>query len=66
MYADPTRRPSTVAFTGPSADTLVSAIPTCVTPENPAKYEPVKAGDYIMAKLRSSHEIAATEKSVAQ
>jgi isopenicillin N synthase-like dioxygenase len=57
-----TRRLSMVAFTGPSADTLVSAIPTCITPENPAKYEPVNAGDYIMAKIRSSHEIATTKK----
>ncbi len=53
-----TRRLSMVAFTGPSADTLVEAIPTCVTAENPAKYEPVRAGEYIMAKIRSSHEIA--------
>jgi hypothetical protein len=51
-----------VAFTGPSADTLVTALPTCVTPERPAKYEPVNAGDYIMAKIRSSHEIASAEK----
>lgn len=53
-----TRRLSMVAFTGPSAETLVEAIPTCVTPENPPKYEPVQAGEYIMAKIRSSHEIA--------
>lgn len=53
-----TRRLSMVAFTGPSADTVVSAIPTCVTPDNPAKYEPVTAGEYIMSKIRSSHEIA--------
>ncbi|WP_072395414.1 2-oxoglutarate and iron-dependent oxygenase domain-containing protein [Hyphomicrobium sp. CS1GBMeth3] len=52
-----TRRLSMVAFTGPSADTLVTAIQTCVAPENPAKYEPVNAGDYIMAKIRASHEI---------
>lgn len=52
-----TRRLSMVAFTGPSADTLVTAIPTCVTLERASKYEPVNAGDYIMAKIRSSHEI---------
>lgn len=54
-----TRRLSMVAFTGPSADTLVTAIPTCVMPENPEKYAPVKAGEYIRAKIQSSHEIAA-------
>lgn len=57
-----TRRLSMVAFTGPSADTLVSALPTCITAESPAKYEPVKSGDYIMAKIRSSHAITTTEK----
>lgn len=58
-----TRRLSMVAFTGPSADTLVEAIPTCVSADKPAKYEPVLAGEYIMAKIRSSHEIAPKAKS---
>ena len=54
-----TRRLSMVAFTGPAGDTEVTALPSCVTDANPAKYEPVQAGAYIMAKIRSSHEIAA-------
>lgn len=58
-----TRRLSMVAFTGPSADTLVTAIPTCVSEKNPARYEPVKAGDYIMAKIRNSHEVDARDHS---
>ncbi|MGJ8609481.1 MAG: isopenicillin N synthase family dioxygenase [Octadecabacter sp.] len=52
-----TRRLSMVAFTGPAGDTEVSALPSCVTDETPAKYDPVSAGDYIMSKIRASHDL---------
>ncbi|MEP2781254.1 MAG: 2-oxoglutarate and iron-dependent oxygenase domain-containing protein [Pseudoruegeria sp.] len=54
-----TRRLSMVAFTGPAGDTKVSALPSCVTDENSAKYDPVSAGDYIMSKIRASHDLDA-------
>lgn len=50
-----TRRLSMVAFTGPAGDTMVSALPSCVSNEAPAKYGPVQAGEYIMSKIRASH-----------
>lgn len=53
-----TQRLSMVAFTGPEADALVSAIPTCVSDSNPARYGPVKSGEYIMSKIANSHNIA--------
>lgn len=52
-----TRRLSMVAFTGPAGDTMVSALPSCVSDEKPAKYDPVQAGDYIMSKIRASHDL---------
>ncbi|MEM5475742.1 2-oxoglutarate and iron-dependent oxygenase domain-containing protein [Pacificibacter sp. AS14] len=55
-----TRRLSMVAFTGPAGDTTVSALPSCVSQDAPAKYEPVSAGDYIMSKIRASHDLAKT------
>lgn len=33
-------------FVGPSDDALVSAIPTCVSEENPKKYKDVTSGEY--------------------
>jgi len=50
-------RQDMVAFTGPSADTMVSALPSCVSDEAPAKYDPVQAGEYIMSKIRASHDL---------
>lgn len=52
-----TRRLSMVAFTGPAGDTEVSALPSCVSDHAPAKYDPVLAGDYIMSKIRASHDL---------
>jgi isopenicillin N synthase-like dioxygenase len=52
------RRLSMVAFTGPSPDTEVVVLPTCVSADNPAKYEPVNAQAYVQGKLRASMEAA--------
>lgn len=55
-----TRRLSMVAFTGPNAATEVAALPTCVSPANPARYPPVNAQAYVQAKLAASHDLPAT------
>lgn len=55
-----TRRLSMVAFTGPAGDTNVSALPSCVSDDVPAKYDSVSAGDYIMSKIRASHDLEKT------
>jgi isopenicillin N synthase-like dioxygenase len=54
-----TRRLSMVAFTGPNGSTEISALPTCVSAANPARYEPVNAQAYVMAKITASHDLAA-------
>lgn len=49
------RRYSSPLFFGTDYDVLIEALPTCVSKEHPAKYEPVKAGDYVKAKLEASY-----------
>lgn len=44
------RRQSIAFFHNINADTSVECIPTCQSPENPAKYPPVLAGEYLMKK----------------
>lgn len=53
-----TRRLSLVAFTGPNENHEVACLPSCTDAEHPALFEPVKAGDYVMAKLRASMELS--------
>ena len=45
------RRLSLIYFHQPNPDALIECIPTCVSPDYPAKYRPVLAGDYITAKI---------------
>ncbi|CAE8624185.1 unnamed protein product [Polarella glacialis] len=49
-------RISMVFFTGPAADTVVEALPTCVGPRQPAKYAPVTAGEHLQKKLFASNK----------
>ena len=51
-----TRRLSLVAFTGPNEQTVVECLPTCRTPAQPARFEPVQAGAYVRAKIAASME----------
>ena len=52
-----TQRLSMVAFTGPNEAMEVACLPSCCSPERPARYEPVVAGPYIQAKLMRSMEL---------
>lgn len=56
-----TKRLSMVAFTGPNEDWEVACLPSCQSDENPAQFGPVKCGEYIMSKIRASHELEKTE-----
>ena len=38
-------------FFGPNYDTVVEALPSCVTDERPAKYPPIASGDYINGRF---------------
>jgi isopenicillin N synthase-like dioxygenase len=44
-------RYSIPCFVGPNADALVEALPSCVGPGNPAKYPPVRAGEYVSSMI---------------
>jgi len=56
-----TRRLSMVAFTGPNEHTEIACLPSCQSADNPAMYQPVTCGDYIMSKIKASHELSETE-----
>jgi isopenicillin N synthase-like dioxygenase len=47
-------RLSIVLFTGPNADAVVECLPTCCGADNPARYRPVVAYDYLMQKIRET------------
>ena len=48
------RRQSVAFFVNARGDARVEPLPTCVSVDNPAKYEPVAAGDYLLRKHLAS------------
>ena len=48
------RRQSVAFFVNARGDARVAPLPTCVSVETPAKYEPVSAGEYLMRKHLAS------------
>ena len=56
-----TARLSMVAFTAPHESWEVACLPTCSTPANPPRYQPVKSGDYVLSKLANSMELTPAE-----
>jgi isopenicillin N synthase-like dioxygenase len=52
-----TQRLSMVAFFGPNEQSEIACLPTCATSANPARWPPVKAGDYIRAKIERSMDL---------
>ena len=48
------KRQSIAYFMNPNYDAIIKAIPTCISVDNPAKYEPVLAGNYLMNKFNKS------------
>ena len=42
-------------FVGPEYDTVIEALPTCVGPDNPAKYEPVTMEDFSIEFLNRNY-----------
>ncbi|KAF7190182.1 2-oxoglutarate-Fe(II) type oxidoreductase hxnY [Pseudocercospora fuligena] len=35
-------------------DQMVETLPSCVTPDNPSKYPPIRAGEYVLERLRAT------------
>ena len=48
-------RLSIAFFSDPDPDVLIEAIPSCVSEDNPAKYPPITAGEYIAERIRVSN-----------
>jgi isopenicillin N synthase-like dioxygenase len=44
-------RYSLPCFIGPNSDALIEALPSCVSDERPAKFAPVKAGEYVSSLI---------------
>ncbi|MEM6913996.1 MAG: 2OG-Fe(II) oxygenase family protein [Pseudomonadota bacterium] len=47
---------SIAMFIDPDTDAVVQALPSCVTPANPARYQPITAGAHLQSKLAASHK----------
>ena len=63
----PVRRRSIAYFHEADYDALVTVMPTCISADIPAKYEPVTAGDHLMKKLmgpRTMQKSAADQTSL--
>jgi isopenicillin N synthase-like dioxygenase len=41
-------------FFGPNYDTLIDVLPSCVSPDCPAKYQPVTTGEYILDRFNET------------
>mmetsp|Transcript_110 Transcript_110/g.288 ORF Transcript_110/g.288 Transcript_110/m.288 type:complete len:187 (-) Transcript_110:113-673(-) len=52
--ADVPERYSIVFFCNPNKETLVHCLPTCSSPNNPPRYAPVNAFDYLTARLQGT------------
>ena len=52
------RRQSIVFFHTPNDDTLISCLESCCSAENPAKYEPVYAGEHLRRKSQQAGTLA--------
>lgn len=57
-----TRRYSIAYFCNPNDDLLIECLPTCCSPERPAKYRPIPAGEHRLRKIEASKQgvLAAT------
>lgn len=48
-------------FVQPNYDAVIECIPTCFDDENPAKYEPMRNGEYLYMKFTQQNTLAAAE-----
>jgi isopenicillin N synthase-like dioxygenase len=56
-----TQRLSMVTFFSPNEQSEIACLPSCATPDKPAQWPPVKAGDYIRGKIMKSMDIASAK-----
>ncbi|WP_439106077.1 isopenicillin N synthase family dioxygenase [Congregibacter sp.] len=48
-------RYSMALFVDPDSDTLVEALPSCISERSPARYPPITAGEHLQAKIEATH-----------
>lgn len=56
-----TRRLSIVFFTGPNQHAQIACLPTCQTPERPARHAPILVADHIKLRLSQALQLAGTD-----
>lgn len=54
-----TQRLSMVGFFGPNEDSEIACLPSCTNGQNPPRWPPVKAGEYVLSKLMASMDLPA-------
>ncbi|MEO1042610.1 MAG: 2OG-Fe(II) oxygenase family protein [Pseudomonadota bacterium] len=47
---------SIALFIDPDADAIVDVLPSCVSQDNPARYQPITAREHLQSKLEASHK----------
>ena len=55
------RRRSVARFLEPDPDCVIECLPSCCSTENPARYEPVAAGEWLLAKLMGPRDLRPAE-----
>lgn len=45
-------------FHQPNYDAVIECIPTCATPDNPPRYEPVVSGPYLLNKFKLAYDLS--------
>jgi isopenicillin N synthase-like dioxygenase len=55
------RRRSVARFLEPDPDCIIECLPTCCSETRPARYEPVAAGEWLLAKLMGPREMRPAE-----
>ncbi len=47
---------SMAMFVDPDTQTPVQVLDSCITPDNPARFQPLTAGEHILQKIRATHK----------
>ena len=55
-----TRRMSLVFFHQPNYDAVIETLPTCITADNPRRYDPITSGDHLTSKFEKTIALAST------
>lgn len=51
---------SLVFFHQPNYDAVIETLPTCITADNPRRYDPTTSGDHLTSKFEKTIALAST------